>query len=62
MQYGSLDHFMLAWIILLDSPLYMGMAMIKGAQKYVGMWYISFSMVHKSGAAGQYISWRGQER
>ena len=36
-QYGSLYHLMLAWIILFYPPLYMGMAMIKGAQKYVGM-------------------------
>ena len=36
-HYGYLYHFMLAWIVLFDPPLYMGMAMLKGAQKYVGM-------------------------
>ena len=36
-NYGYLYHFMLAWIVLFDPPLYMGMAMLKGAQKYVGM-------------------------
>ena len=30
-------HFMLAWIVLFDPLLCMGMAMLKGAQKYVGM-------------------------
>ena len=38
-HYGSLDHFMLAWIVLFEVPLYMGMAMIKGAQKYVGVFF-----------------------
>ena len=36
-HYGSLYHFILAWIILFIPPLYMGMAMLKGAQKYVGL-------------------------
>ena len=36
-HYGSLYHFMLAWIVLFIPPLYMGMAMLKGAQKYVGV-------------------------
>ena len=35
---GSLYHFILAWIVLFDPPLYMGMAMLRGAQKYVGMY------------------------
>ena len=30
-QYGSLYHFILAWIVLVDPPLYMGMAILKGA-------------------------------
>ena len=34
--YGSLYHFMLAWIVLLDPPLCMGMAMLRAARKYVG--------------------------
>ena len=36
-HYGSLYHFMLAWIVLYDPPLYMGITILKGAQKYVGM-------------------------
>ena len=36
-HYGSLYHFILAWIVLSYIPLYMGMAMLKAAQKYVGM-------------------------
>ena len=35
--YGYLYHFMLAWIFLFDPPLYIGMAMLKATQKYVGM-------------------------
>ena len=38
-HYGSLDHLMLAWIVLFGPPLYMDMAMIKGAQKYVGIFF-----------------------
>ena len=38
-QYSSLDHFMLAWIVLFDPPLYMGMAMIRGSRKYIGMFF-----------------------
>ena len=38
-HYGSLDHLILAWIVLFDPPLYMGMAMIKGTQKYVGVFF-----------------------
>ena len=34
---GSLYYFMLAWIVLFDPPLYMGMAMLNGAQKYIGI-------------------------
>ena len=30
-HYGSLYHFMLAWIILFGTPLYMGMGILKGA-------------------------------
>ena len=41
-HYGSLYHFMLAWIILFDPPLYMGMTMLKGTWKYVGI------LAHKS--------------
>ena len=35
-HYGSLYHFMLAWIVLFDPPLYVGMAMLKATRKYVG--------------------------
>ena len=35
-RYGSLDHFTLAWIVFFEVPLYMGMAMVRGAQKSVG--------------------------
>ena len=36
--YGFLNHFMLAWIILFDPPLSMGMSMLRAAQKYVGIY------------------------
>ena len=36
-HYGSLYHFMLARIVLFDPPLYIGMTMLKGSQKYVGV-------------------------
>ena len=36
-HYGFLYHFILAWIVLFDPPLYMGMAMLRATQKYVGM-------------------------
>ena len=52
-HYGSLYHFMLAWIVLFDLALYMGMAMLKGTRKYVSMF---FGIVHKS---VQSVSWRG---
>ena len=35
--YGSMFHLMFAWIVLLDPPLCMGIAMLRGTQKYVGM-------------------------
>ena len=41
---------MLAWIVLFDPPLYMGMAIIKAGQKYVGELFwcsTELSMVHK---------------
>ena len=34
--YGFLYHFMLAWIVLFDPPLCMGMSMLRAARKYVG--------------------------
>ena len=34
-HYDCLYHFILAWIVLFDPPLYMGMAMIKAAREYV---------------------------
>ena len=34
--YGSIFHFMLAWIVLFDLPLCMGMAMLRSAQKFIG--------------------------
>ena len=43
--YGSLHHFILAWIILFDPPLCMGMAMLRAAQKYIGAY---LGIVHKS--------------
>ena len=54
-HYGSLDHFMLAWIVLFDPPLCMGMAMIKGARKYVGMHFL----VHK--LAWRISQWRPEK-
>ena len=36
---SSLGHFILAWIVLFEVPLYMGMALRKGTQKYVGMFF-----------------------
>ena len=42
--YGSLYYFMLAWIVLLDPTLCMGVAMLRGAQKYVGAY---LGMAHK---------------
>ena len=36
-HYGSLYHFILDWIVLFDPLLYIGMAMLKGAGKYVGV-------------------------
>ena len=35
--YGFLYHFMLAWIVLFDPLLIMGMSMLRAAQKYVGI-------------------------
>ena len=46
---------MLAWIVLFDIHLYMGMAMLKAAQKHVG---IFFGIAHK---LAQCISWRKRE-
>ena len=43
-HYGPLDHFMLACIVLFEAPLYMGMAIIRGAQKYISLFP---GMVHK---------------
>ena len=34
--YGFSNYFMLAWIVLFDSPLSMGMSMLRAARKYVG--------------------------
>ena len=34
--YGSIYHFMLAWIFLFDPPLSIGMAMLRATRKYVG--------------------------
>ena len=36
-HYGSFYHFMLAWITLFYPPLYIGMPMLKGTRKYVGV-------------------------
>ena len=34
--YGFLYHFMLAWIVLFDPPLSMGMSMLRADRKYIG--------------------------
>ena len=36
-RFGSLFHFILAWIVLFYPPLYMGVAMIKGTQNYISL-------------------------
>ena len=36
-HYGSLYHFMLAWIVFFDLPLNVGMTIIRGTQKYIGV-------------------------
>ena len=57
--YGSMFHFMLAWIVLFDPPLYMGIAILRVAHKYIGAY---LSMAHKSAYKSlQYISWHGQD-
>ena len=35
----SLGHFMLAWIVLFEVPEYMAMAMKKGTQKYIRVFF-----------------------
>ena len=50
---------MLAWIVLFDPPLCMGMAMLRAAQKYVGAYLgVTHKLAHK---LLQRISWCGQD-
>ena len=53
---------MLAWIVLFDPPLCMGMAMLRAAQKYVGVYISVQCMAHKSAhKLPRHISQHGQD-
>ena len=56
--YGSLYHFMLAWIVLFDPPLYMGIAILRGAQSVLVCY---FGEGHKSVWAGNKSAWAGTQ-